>query len=191
VGNSIPAGNITFTWSTAQSSNIQPDTITIQNTTDSVTYVTNSTNDGTETIALSNPLVINTQGSKTFRVSAINTQNSTLSRNYSVSWYWRIYYGESTDTSLDTEVEVEALRSNLLASSASRTYSFIEGGYKWLAYPTSMGLKTTFQDADTGFPVAMEVPITVSLTNMYGVTQNYYVHRTYNVLGGSIRISVS
>jgi hypothetical protein len=55
-----------------------------------------------------------------------------------------------------------------------------------------MGLKTTWKDTSTGFDVAMNsTPQTVSLTNSFGVTQNYYVYRTYNILGGTINVQIS
>ena len=185
------AGPLTFTWGTTYPDNITPDSISISNTSDAVLLVENSANDGSETLALPAPLVLSAAGSKAFQISASNSNGADFTRSTSISWAWRIYYGESEDTSLDTEIEIEALRASLLASSASRTYSFLGGGYKWLAYPTAMGLKTTFTDPATGFPVAMEVPITVSLTNQYGVATNYYVHRTYNTLASDIQIAVS
>ena len=191
VGAEIPAGPATFTWATSNSANITPDSIVITDVTNAITLLSGGANDSGEIITLDTARVRDTAGAHTFRIAAQNTNEVSFSRDYSVNWYWRVWYGESEDTSLDTEPEVEALRASLLASSPNRTYNFEGGGYKWLAHPTSMGLKTTFTDADTGFPVAMEVPITVALTNGYGVTTNYYVYRTYNTLGGSIRITVS
>jgi hypothetical protein len=185
------AGPLTFTWGTSYPDNITPDSISISNTSDAVLLVENSANDGSETVTLPAPLVLTAAGSKSFQISGGNSAGETFTRSTSISWAWRIYYGESEDTSLDTEIEIEALRASLLASSASRTYSFLGGGYKWLAYPVAMGLRTTFTDPATGFPVAMEVPITVSLTNQYGVATNYYVHRTYNPLASDIQIAVS
>jgi hypothetical protein len=191
VGAAIPAGNLTFSWNTSNSENIIPDTISIRNSSDGITYVTDSSNDGLETVTIASDVQRVTSGAKTFTIYAKNTKDLNISRNYNVNWYWKVWYGESTNTSLDTEEEVESLRVGQLRSSVNGTYSFLGGGYKWIAYPTLMGLKSNFTDVATGFPVAMEVPITVSLTNAYGITTNYYVHRTYNVLGGSINIAVS
>ena len=68
----------------------------------------------------------------------------------------------------------------------------LAGGYKYWAYPTTMGLKTTWKDVSTGFDVAMNsTPQTVSITNTFGITQNYYVYRTYNILGGTINVQIS
>jgi hypothetical protein len=191
VGATIPAGNLTFSWTTSNPDNVAPNSISIRNSSDGVTYVSDSPNDGTETVVITSSIQRVTSGAKTFTIYAKNTKDLNISRNYNVNWYWKVWYGESTNPILDTEDEVEALRVGQLRYSVNGTYSFLGGGYKWLAYPTSMGLRSNFTDVNTGFPVAMEVPITLSLTNAYGVTTNYYAHRTYNVLGGSINIAVS
>ena len=39
--------------------------------------------------------------------------------------------------------------------------------------------------------IGSAVNITVSVTNQYGITTDYYCHRTYNVLGSGITIGVS
>ena len=103
---------------------------------------------------------------------------------------WKIYYGESALTDL-TETDVEALRVGTLAANVSGNYSFNAGEYKWICYPTSFGLKTTFKDASTNFDVAMQPALTKSITNSQGVATNYYCHRTVNKLGGSITITIS
>ena len=90
-----------------------------------------------------------------------------------------------------TETDVEALRVGTLAANVSGNYSFNAGEYKWICYPTSFGLKTTFKDASTNFDVAMQPALTKSITNSQGVSTNYYCHRTVNKLGGSITIAIS
>ena len=103
---------------------------------------------------------------------------------------WRVDYGESVETSLDA-AGVVALRVSALASSITGTKSFLGGGYKYICYPTTFGLRTGFKDTATNLDVAMIAAVTISVTNVNGVAQNYYVHRTLNVLGGAINIAVS
>lgn len=189
VGQNIPAGTKTFTWSTSNGANIKPDTIKILDVTNSTTLVDLSANDGTESIAVPE-YVKNTATSHTWRIEAKATSEATISRNFAVNWQWKVYYGESALGSL-VESDVEALRVGTLKSSPNGTYNMLGGGYKWICYPTAMGLKTTFKDVDTNFDVAMNPVETVSITNQYGVTTDYYCHRTYNVLGGGINIGVS
>jgi len=188
VGYTIAAGNKTFTWTTTNSSNIAPNSVTITDTTDSIVLATGLANDGTETIYLSS-IQNTTDSSHTWTVSATNTQSASLSATYTVNWYWRIYYGENALSSL-TGTDVISLRASELSNSAADTYSFVTDiqKYKYIAYPSSLGTLTTFKDTQTLLNVAMEPLDVVSVTNVYGITTNYNVHRTLNKLGGSINI---
>jgi len=78
-----------------------------------------------------------------------------------------------------------------LKSGFAGTYSFAAGGYKYIAYPAVYGTATQFTDQLTNFNVAMQAPYTVSVTNTFGQTTSYNVHRTTNVLGSSINIVVA
>ena len=71
------------------------------------------------------------------------------------------------------------------------TVTNLYGDYKYMAYPTIFGQKTSFFDQATGFSVAMEAPTTISITNSFGITTDYYVHRTTNTIVGAITIGVS
>lgn len=188
VGDVLPA-NSTFTWSTTYSSNVATNSITIRNVTDGVNLVTSSANDGTEATT-HGAITYASQDSHTFRISALNTQGDTLSRDLIHYWRWRLYYGESVTTPL-AEADIEALRASMLTSSFARTYSFLGGGYKYICYPSSFGTATSFIDTSTGLTVPFNASYLVSVTNTYGQTTNYRVHRTTNILGGSINIQVS
>lgn len=191
VGDSITAGTKTFTWTTTNPSNISTNSIFIYDWTNSTTVpiASSLTNDGTENVSI--PLVTKTTAtSHVYRISGSNTQDTGFSRDYTVNWRWKMYWGTSALTSL-TESDIEALANNGLVSNSTGTFSFIAGGYKYIAYPTAFGLKTSFKDNSTGFDVDMQDAETTSVTNAYGITTNYYVHRTTNVLGGSITIIVA
>lgn len=181
----------TFSWTTTNSTNITANTVAINNITTSTNIVTGTANDGTHVYDFSaSPVDPNTAVTHTYRISATNSQTTVFTKDLTTSWRWRMYWGTSANTSL-TESQIEALVSSSLATNSSGTFSFGTGGYKYIAYPTSFGLKTTFKDQGTGFDVDMQAADTVSVTNTNGVTTNYYVHRTTNVLGGSITITVS
>lgn len=190
VGDEIPTGSQTFNWNTSNDANVQLNSIKIENISDTVTYATGLANDDTETVTFSQNVQRTTVGTKTFRITGTNTQAGTFTRDDNVSWYWNLYYGESTNTSL-TEAQIEALRVSLLTNSRNRTYSMLGGGYKYFCWSTSLGQPTSFKDAATGFAVAMESPATVNVTNSFGHSQDYYVYRTTNQLAGSIDIEVS
>lgn len=108
-----------------------------------------------------------------------------------INWVYRIYYGNSSQETL-TNVEVQAL-SNRLQSSKVATYTIgaAENNYKYIAWPVAYGTQSVFKDATTGFDIPMETPYQVSISNSYGVTENYYVYRSTYQLGGSINIRVS
>lgn len=189
VGDTIAAGTKTFTWATTNSTNVTASSINIVDTTASSTLLTGGANDGTEALAISAITKTSATG-HTWTISATNSQAGGFSRTFSVSWYWRVFYGESATGTAD-EALVEALRVSSLATSINGTKAFLGGGYKYIAYPTTFGLKTTFKDTATNLDVAMAAAQTISITNSFGVTQDYYVHRTLNTLGGAINIAIS
>ena len=189
VGSTIPAGSVTFLWNTTNSSNIAANSIKIDDITAGNTLASGLANTGTTAISISE--ITNVMAtSHQWKITATNTKGVFLSRTLNVYWQWKIYYGESALTDL-TETDVEALRVGTLAANVSGNYSFNAGEYKWICYPTSFGLKTTFKDASTNFDVAMQPALTKSITNSQGVSTNYHCHRTVNKLGGSITISIS
>ena len=189
VGSTIPAGSVTFLWNTTNSSNIAANSIKIDDITAGNTLASGLANTGTTAISISE--ITNVMAtSHQWKITATNTKGAFLSRTLNVYWQWKIYYGESALTDL-TETDVEALRVGTLAANVSGNYSFNAGEYKWICYPTSFGLKTTFKDASTNFDVAMQPALTKSITNSQGVSTNYYCHRTVNKLGGSITIAIS
>ena len=189
VGSTIPAGSVTFLWNTTNSSNIAANSIKIDDITAGNTLASGLANTGTTAISISE--ITNVMAtSHQWKITATNTKGAFLSRTLNVYWQWKIYYGESALTDL-IEADVEALRVGTLAANVSGNYSFNAGEYKWICYPTSFGLKTTFKDASTNFDVAMQPALTKSITNSQGVSTNYYCHRTVNKLGGSITIAIS
>lgn len=189
VGNSILTGIKAFTWATSRSENVASDTVVIRDTTNAITLANLIANDGGENISI-NTITKNTAASNTWTISAKDIKNANISRTFTSNWYWATYYGESALTTL-VEVDIKALRAKELLASPNKTYNLEAGNYKWICYPVVLGLKTVFKDADTLFDVAMVAPITVSVTNDYGITTDYYCHRTFNTLGGTIRITMS
>ena len=189
VGSTIPAGSVTFLWNTTNSSNIAANSIKIDDITAGNTLASGLANTGTTAISISE--ITNVMAtSHQWKITATNTKGVFLSRTLNVYWQWKIYYGESALTDL-IEADVEALRVGTLAANVSGNYSFNAGEYKWICYPTSFGLKTTFKNASTNFDVAMQPALTKSITNSQGVSTNYYCHRTVNKLGGSVTIAIS
>ena len=204
VGTSI-SGSKTFTWSTSNFGNINTNTILIKDQTANVILVSASANDGTETITLPSTIVYNVPSSNTWSITATNSKSSNFSTTFSVSWVWNLYYGTSANTIL-TATQIQALLNSLLTGSASRTYSYAAGGYKYLSFPTTFTSPASFKDASNNLNVAMSDTsddasysnvanginyALVSVTNVNGQTVSYRVYRTKNILGGTINIIVA
>lgn len=190
VGNTSNA-NPTFNWTLTNSSNVNPTSLSIQDITSAETLVSNGSI--ISPASITHPGILKTtSGTETYTISATNSKLISFTRNFSIAWRWAIYYGENVATGANESL-VLSLRMKALASSFASTYSFsaLSGGYKWFCYPTSFGLVSAFKDTATNLGVPFEAPVTISITNSFNVTTNYYCYRSTNALGGSISIMVS
>jgi hypothetical protein len=190
VGDNISAGTKTFTWTTTNPTNISGSSISILDFTNSTVIASGLSNTGTTNQSIPAAISKSSATSHTFRITGSNTQNAGFSRDYAVNWRWRMYWGTSSLSSL-TETNIEALHSSSLVSNSTGTFPFGAAAYKYIAYPTVFGLKTSFKDPSTGFDVDMQSAVTTAVSNSFGVGTFYYVHRTTNTLGGSISITVA
>lgn len=197
VGQFLPSGAQTVNYTISTPSNIkaQPPNVGVPSSSiPSATFPVNpvllaASSNFQITVPASTTLT--TPGSLTVSLQGTNSNNVTFNTSGSALFRQRVFWGQSSNTSL-TESEIEALVSSQLRSAYAGTFSFPASGYKYFCYPASMGTATTFTDTSNGFPVAMYgVVATVSVTNPYGVTENYRVHRTLNILGGTINIAIS
>lgn len=193
VGTTINSGSKNFTWATSNSTNIQANSVVITDFTNNVVLGTGLANDGSEALTFPTAITKTTNTSNTWKIEGTNTHATLFSRTSIINWYWKLYYGEHISSSLTTSSDILGLRVNELASNSPASYVFIAdaGKYKYISYPTSYTLLTSFKDPSTLLDVAMESPTIVSVTNTLGVTTNYYVHRTTNKLGGAITITAS
>jgi len=192
VGDSIPAGSITFTWNTTNSGNVAPNTIDLVDVTGGATVLASAlSNDGTETITLALPITKTVIGANQFKVQALNSQSGILDRTYDVNWQFRGFYGNSANAGALSEAQIEALSNNPLQAGFAGEYDFLGGDYKYLCFPDVWGTPTSFRDKSTNFTVPMEVVYQVAVTNSFGVLENYNVYRSTNTLGADITIVVA
>ena len=190
VGFTYIASDRNFTWGLTNAYNVQPNTVTITDVSNSNTILASNISN-TGPVSLPVPALTKTTATNhQFRISAVNSQSNSFNRLFTINWRWAMHYGESALPSLSS-ADVTGLRVKTLVSNSTGTLNMAEGGYKYICYPVSFGLKTTFKDQSTNLDVAMESAVTVSVTNIYGISTNYYVHRSTNTLGGSIVIIVS
>ena len=140
-----------------------------------------------------------TEAYETYRSDVLVIGNHSLITSTSAhSGALKVYYGKCNKNSSFTEADIEGLDNGVLTSDATQTWDAIQTSathqYWAIALPTNLTSSgsLSFTDTGTGFAVGMSAssPETVSVTNIYGVTQNYYVYATNQQLGASTTITV-
>ncbi len=202
VGNDIPEGTYSFTWNTSFPGNVQTDSISISDYTLSLDLVVGTSNDGESTLTLGTVSYV-VPGRHEWRISANRiTNNTVISNIIGVDWHWKRYHGTHSSSTL-TESDILTLNS-VITDYNLDNYQFGSGYYKFFAWPTSYNIPSRFIDFGTNISVLMAgveqgytysvgnyYAQSVSVTNMYGYTTDYYVFRTLNILGGTINIMVT
>lgn len=175
--------NVTFTWAYNEG-NLSPDTSqSINNGIGSLPLVDRS-------YLYSNPLIDTT----TFTLSAIDSIRGSASRNTTISFLWRVFWGVTTSSLLDkTEI---ITGSSALTNTRTRdiTYDATGGRYFWYAYPAALSdLSTvntkinglTFSDWSDGSGGANVSGYTVLVDTVYLNDEPYKVYRSFNLQNGS------
>ena len=189
IGDTAANNSFDFRWSTTHNSNINANSINIELVSPAHTYGSSLANDGQETIS-DNDIQETSVTNLTFRITGTNSHGSNFHRDTTYHFLYRYWAGSDSNTHLD-EAGIKALPLTGLKSGYAGTYSLTGNGYKYIAFPQSWGTPNQFKDADTGFAVAMESPYTLSITNAYGITTNYNVYRTTNVIHATLNLEVS
>ncbi len=207
VGATIGNGDALFEWTTSNPTSIAANSISIVDTTASMTLASGLANTGSDTItlgAITNIL----PASQVWTINGQDTSANTFSDTFTVLWEWRVYAGSSSNVTL-TANQIKALSdSDGLQAGFAGTYSITNGSvvYYYFCYPDSMGSVSSFVDANTGFPISMATSADnaaysntangwsyalVSVTNANSITTNYRVYRTQNNFSGTLLMRVS
>ena len=135
------------------------------------------------------PIASKTQTSKTIRITLTNTKGGTASKDITLNWVNRYYYGTSTKEGLDANgiLALTMKQGNSLPGSLT----FAAGGYKFIAFPATWGEYRTIKDASNGLNVAMTKLANVTITNANSVKQEYILYRTINSIGGSLTMNIA
>jgi autotransporter-associated beta strand protein len=207
VGDNIAAA-VTFTWSTSQPANVQPNSVDIIDVTGgNLPLATGIANSGSQAVVQGAPITRITPGSYQYKIQALNTLLNPFNATLTFTWFFRRYAGAQAAATL-TEAQIEALALSALATGYSGSYAMGAGGFKYICFANSVGGQiNSVKDSDTllnvpfataadnaaysnidggGFSFAL-----VSVTNAFGVTDNYRVYRTQNALGASITLLVT
>jgi hypothetical protein len=196
VGDSIDNAAQAITWTTTNPANIAVNSIDIDDITGVANLETGLPNTGTVNHDFSGAgaITYNVAASNLFRITGTDTDPAgpfLFTRDFTVYWYWMVYAGTGAAGPLN-EAAIEALADySALSAGFARTYALAAGNYKYVSYPSALGLATTFKDLLTGLDVPMQAPYNVNVTNTEGVLTAYRVHRTTNILGATIDLVVS
>ena len=112
-----------------------------------------------------------------------------FSKEITIRWYRTVYYGNYDSETLN-EGQAMTLASVETDSVTGSRLSFAANGYKWLLIPATWSSPTKYFDVATQFEVPMEQKDNVTITNAFGVVQEYKAFRSVNRLGGSINILI-
>jgi len=132
-----------------------------------------------------------TENYKVYASDNANLGNSTLSTSTSSQLINKLYYGITTDTSGFNEADVEGLANSEITNDNTQTWDSVTAGsgeYLLFAFPTRLGVPTFYVG---GFEGGFESPETVSVTNVNGYTENYYVWRSTNSNLGATVVTTS
>jgi len=131
-----------------------------------------------------------TPSTQKYRLDVIDNLDRIISSTVrTINWYYPVFHGSSAKASGLTEAEIEAFAKTLKASAAGTyNYGAVANTYKWLFVPESF-TPTSFKSG--GFDMPMQSPITITITNEFGVSLSLKGYRTTNSTSGAIDLVVS
>jgi hypothetical protein len=181
IGSSI--SNINFIWNL--SANPASQSISGPNLTPPSLAVT----DRNITAVLSSPLVPSVVGSSYDYQLSVYDGYATVIDTVSLTFLNNVYFGDAPAPGAINSAFINTL-SKALQSNRSRVFDSNAGAstYAWFAHREALG---TAVFSVGGFIGGFEAPVTVSVTNSSGFTENYKVYRSTNPNIGPVTITVA
>lgn len=180
----IIGGSKTFIWNTTNPSNIQTNSISIQDITNSITLATGLANDGSEVITLSDITKTTTAQTNVWKINALNTKSQSFYRNFTVTWYDPFYYGVGAKGL--TVSSIQQLTKSITAKS-NKTFSFSPSSQVYyFAYPASYGQLISILDTN-GFEIINDFTRRTETFTLNGTyfknptSVSYYVYEFNNL----------
>lgn len=123
-----------------------------------------------------------TLGSSVFEISAYDTTGVSFNSYFTVSFLYKIYYGEYTEDITDTGFDnpLKVLRAKELVADIEGEYLFLPIAYKWFCYPTILGEHYVFYELESDVGIVMNEVKKVMVKNEYGLTIEYNCYRSLN-----------
>jgi len=206
------SGNKNFYYSFNTVYDVLDNTISIKDLTNSTTLATGLSIAQGVGVSLSIGTITNSAlATHVWQANAKDLNNNPLVPvNYTITWYWRTWYGNNTLATLTASdiQNTSTIQSSFLNSTFKTTYNTNAGGYKWFIWDDSLGSPTAvtgFKDASTGLQISMaDATDNVFFSNTQngwsygivsvtqnGVTSNKRCYRTKNQLGGALQAIIS
>ena len=200
VGNSLPRQSYTFSWGLSNATDFRPNTLRVEDYTDSVVFTFSTTNVSPFNVTYGT-FSYNTPTTKTFKVSLTRNNGTIVSNFLDIPWMWKVYYGSSTWSTL-TASQIFALGGNLATQSIG-SWTISGDGYKYIAFPEDTSYN--FNSVDyKGLPLSMAGTISgysysyadvnylfVTVSNTYGISKQYKVYRSKNQIGATISVNIN
>jgi len=130
-----------------------------------------------------------TENYKVYRSTLAALGNSTLVASTSVNTINRIYWGITTKTGTFLEADVEGLANSAVSNTKGRTFSLTPGAGEYVLYALPVRLGTVVFWVG-GFEGGFQPSETVSITNVNGHVEDYYVYRSTNSGLGATAVTV-
>lgn len=154
------SGNQTFTWSTSNSGNVEPNTIQIRDITNATILGSGLANDGTELLALGAVIANATPITHTWRIEGTNTElNAMTPRNKTIESIYPWFYGTfdagavpagtnrpDPTNAVTAQALIDAGTKVVTKSNGTLTANFSSTAqdYIWVAIPSSSTVKTVW-----------------------------------------------
>jgi hypothetical protein len=120
--------------------------------------------------------VSNQSDNFTLVLSALDERALNRTRNLSINFLNKIYWGQANQPGSINSAFVISLQ-NELKGNRQKSFNVNLGAnvYAWFAHPVSYGVASV---KTNGFDGGFNAPITISFTNASGFTEDYYVYRS-------------
>lgn len=206
IGATITGGTYTADWVIANTELLAENSIVIER--DNIVLLENLPNNSPIDLTLDD--ITKTEPTATcFTISAYDTTGVSFAKYLSVSFMYKIYYGEGAENIILTDpITLEKYPNPLLAFRETRLVNTIIGTeyhfpeapnipdalpYKWLCCPKAFGELGThyiFCDLITDIAIVFADKEEITITNEYDLKIPYYCYRTENKIFGEFIMKV-
>lgn len=174
------SGSRTFTWSTTNSGNIQPNSIDIYDVTDASYLATGLTNDGSESVTITT-IQLNANGdTQVWRMEGTNTNAVGFnSANRTVTSRFLRFYG-ATATSPTNSAQVRALPDDAFQTANSNTFT-LNTGFSLTKFVVALPPSRTISNVIDLDALSADITSQYVLTGTINVLDAGGTNRLYNI----------